>query len=676
MHAQFQFALRALVLLVGVFSSAISMSQMGASGPLGFLPPKHSTVSWPKPAKTSRFTLPKELLPFSVQQTQLGTDFWIAFPTIYEPEGNWPISCWLYLTSEQGAVANVSIPGLGLATSVNVPAGGYANVQLPTSAFLEAAEGKQNLGIHVTASQEITLYGVADELYASDGFTAWPVTNLGRRYIVGGRDAGVNKVYPSWQTVMGVVAVANDTTITVTPKTKVGPRAAGVPYQVNLNVGEVYQLIGEVGLEDVSGTIVTSNKSVAVFGGSGMSWIPLQRGTGNYLMEQQLPDHIGGTSFPITPFARRTTARYRCFGLVDNTTVMLNGSPVTAIDRGEFDEFEFSGAGIVTADHPIQLFQFANGQDYEASPEMFADPTMTTVVPSDRYLSRYVVANPATAGAVDVHFLNVIAPTTAIDTVFVDGQQVSGFTLVPGSAYSYASLEVDPGSHIVESTVPIGVTVYGWGLTDGYCFPGGMNLAPINWTIDSVDLTPNPIVGSQQGVGKVTLNAPAGPSGIQVSLSSSDTTYCRVPASVLVQPGQYEASFTFETSLTTVERQVFVTGSYGQSVKARNLTIRPNAFVEFSATPNPVLGGNMAQGKVRLAVNSVGNAVFNLTSSNTLAATVPSSVTISGGQNSKTFTITTKAVTVPQTRSFAPPGERRRRSSSSRSHQSESRDLS
>lgn len=641
-------ALRTLILIVASLTASLAAAQNWPSGGPGKIPVRHRSQPFFSIPGTSQFVLPK-LAQSSSVQTQAGTNFWLAFPMIYALPGIFDADAWLHLTSEQGAVATVSIGGLGFSTTVNVPAGGETTILLPREAFVPYGEGTHSRAIHVVASQEISVYGVGDEDWASDAFTVWPTATLGKRYVVCGRDAGMNTSENVWQTTMAVVAVSSGTVVTIIPRGEVGTRPAGVPYEVTLNSGEVYQLSGDKGIEDVSGTIVTSNKPVAVFGGTSLSWIPWTSGTGNYLMEQQLPDHIAGTSFPIVPFAGRSTARYRCFALVDNTIVSINGSPITTLDRGGYEEFQWSTAGVVTSNNPVHLFQYANGQEFEHSAEYYGDPTLTTVVPFDRFLTRYVVSSPTPMGVVEDHYLNVIAPSDSLDNVFIDGQPVTGFIQIPTSLFSYAAVSVEPGPHIVESTKPIGVYAYGWGTFDAYSSPAGMNLTPARWNIDNLDLVPNPVAGSLSGVGTVTLDAPAGPEGIQVTLTSGDTNYCRVPATVTVQPGEFEGTFTYNTSLTNVERQVLVTASIGQSVKSKNLTIRPNAFVEFSAAPNPVLGGSISVGKVRLAVNATSSAVFTLSSSNTLAATVPSSVTISAGQSLKTFNITTKPVTVPQT---------------------------
>jgi hypothetical protein len=71
----------------------------------------------------------------------------------------------------------------------------------------------------------------------------------------------------------------------------------------------------------------------------------------------------------------------------------------------------------------------------------------------------------------------------------------------------------------------------------------------------------------------------------------------------------------------------------------------PNPISSLSLSPTSVLGGSSSTGTVTLASAApTGGAVVTLTSSNTSAATVPSSVTVLAGQTSKTFPVTTLPV--------------------------------
>ncbi len=71
----------------------------------------------------------------------------------------------------------------------------------------------------------------------------------------------------------------------------------------------------------------------------------------------------------------------------------------------------------------------------------------------------------------------------------------------------------------------------------------------------------------------------------------------------------------------------------------------PNPISSLSLSPTSVVGGSPSAGTVTLAnAAPVGGALVALTSSNTSAAVVPSSITIQAGQTSGTFTVTTYPV--------------------------------
>lgn len=74
------------------------------------------------------------------------------------------------------------------------------------------------------------------------------------------------------------------------------------------------------------------------------------------------------------------------------------------------------------------------------------------------------------------------------------------------------------------------------------------------------------------------------------------------------------------------------------------------ALSSLTLNPTSVKGGDNSQGTVRLTAPAPsGGAVVSLASANTSVATVPSSVTVSAGQTSKNFTVSTRSVSSTRT---------------------------
>jgi hypothetical protein len=171
-------------------------------------------------------------------------------------------------------------------------------------------------------------------------------------------------------------------------------------------------------------------------------------------------------------------------------------------------------------------------------------------------------------------------------------------------------------------------------------------------SLTSLTLSPTSVVGgTQSSTGTVTLSGPAPAGGTVVTLSSSNTAVARVPASVTVAAGATSASVTVSTSAVSASTAVTITAAYGGVSRAATLTVTsapPPAPTLTSLTLNPtsVVGGAQSSaGTVTLSGPApAGGTVVALSSSNTAAARVASSVTVTAGASSASFTISTSAV--------------------------------
>jgi hypothetical protein len=119
-----------------------------------------------------------------------------------------------------------------------------------------------------------------------------------------------------------------------------------------------------------------------------------------------------------------------------------------------------------------------------------------------------------------------------------------------------------------------------------------------------------------------------------------------------VPQGATAATFTATAGSVTATTQVVVTASYAGVNLTATLTVNPPIVLSsISLNPDSITGGQTAAGTVTISEPAgSGGIVVKLASSNTSAATVPASVTISQGAASATFTVTaldvTKAVSV------------------------------
>jgi hypothetical protein len=419
-----------------------------------------------------------------------GTDFWLAFPGQLIPN-----QLTLFIAGDADTSGNVSIPGLSFSQNFNVTPGQVTVVELPVSAQLSATDGTEDKGIHVTALNEVTVYGLNRGPATTDAYLGLPTDILGLEYIV----LGFGNVNIVNGTEFVVAATLDNTTVTITPSVTTGTRTVGTPYNIVLNQGQAYQLRNTgAAPNDLSGTIITADKGVAVFGGHECANIP----DGNtvacdHVVEELPPTQTWGKSFVTMPLASRDNGdTFRFLAAVNGTHVTVNGTVVATLNRGQFHQRIIDSPATITSDQPILVAQYSNGCSFD--PPCGAtdgDPFMMLIPPFEQFLGQYTVSTPDQAGDTTpqfpANFVNVVAPNAAVGSVTLDGTAIppASFTAIGSSGFSGTQVSLSQGSHTLSGSLPFGAFIYGFGSFDSYGYPGGLSLAPVA-RVTSVVLTP------------------------------------------------------------------------------------------------------------------------------------------------------------------------------------------
>jgi hypothetical protein len=434
----------------------------------------------------------------------LGTNFWLAFCDMDSYD-----ELSLFISSPVGATGTVTMPGLGITYPFSVAAGAVTNIYdldpgiMIFSFDMDMVETK---GIQVTASQPISVVAMDFDPYNSAAFNCLPVPLLGTNYCVLARpadvyDGGVDDTY----SLFGIVATADNTTVTITPPPMVDLQGHTNSYQTNLMQGQTYQ-IGTWEYEytnDVTGTWIAADKPIAVFAGASEAFVPdTNTLAGNPLMQQQLPVDTWGTQALALSFAGRTNGdSYRVLAAYSNTVVTISGLVVTIVDEssspwtvttsnevvvvtnqaGQFYDIILDGPVEFQASKPIQVAQFANGCFFDGG---FGDPCEILVPPTGRYLQTNTVfslPDDHATGVFPENYLNIIVPQSATNSTWVDGSLVApaNYVAIGTSGYYGAQLSVTNDvsgatTHTVTSSQPVGVQVYGLGYYDAYGYFGGV----------------------------------------------------------------------------------------------------------------------------------------------------------------------------------------------------------
>ena len=405
-----------------------------------------------------------------VANDSLGTNFWIAF--MYMANNN---DLSLYISSPVATTGAVTIPFLGITNTFSLAAGAVTNMPIDTGVLITDYDVVEAQGINITSSHPVSVYAFGYQQAASAAFTCYATPLLGTNYCVMARPS-----YVGYSSEFAIVATADNTTVTITPSTNADLDGSLWTNPITLQQGQTYQIDGE----DVTGTLIASDKPVGVFAGASLARVPdMNTLAGNPLVQEQLPVEAWGTQALSIGFAGRTNGdSYRILAAYGNTVVTVtttNGTFTTNLTAGVFCDTNLAGPVQFQANQPIQVAHFANGHSFDGV--TYGDPCEILLLPTGRYLETNVVYTTGLdshGNPIDIatNYLNLIVAQSAVANTFVDGSTVAAtnFVAIGTSGYSGARLSVTNSVHKIISSQPVGVEVYGWGVVDAYGYFGGV----------------------------------------------------------------------------------------------------------------------------------------------------------------------------------------------------------
>jgi len=204
--------------------------------------------------------------------------------------------------------------------------------------------------------------------------------------------------------------------------------------------------------------------------------------------------------------------------------------------------------------------------------------------------------------------------------------------------------------------VPLGGRVGPARITPGYARDGFVvKLRVATASISAVQLNPSTIPGGlgARSTGTVVLSgpAPAGGADVEVSLNNTSAASLSETAAlgstiVTIPAGATTGTFTVFSSAVTTNTAVQVRATYLGSFQIAQLNVVP-WLQDLSITPNILVGGNIANGRITLAAPAPAEGVtVNLSTDTTSLVSFPNgaAVTVPAGQTSVAFPIQTQGV--------------------------------
>ncbi|MEZ4226964.1 MAG: IgGFc-binding protein [Polyangiaceae bacterium] len=325
----------------------------------------------------------------------------------------------------------------------------------------------------------------------------WPGTNeplLDRSYVtIVGTEAGTSvKVRPSWR-IKGNPPVA---------LTQPGGEIAVTlgPFDVlNLETDDATE--SEVTLADLSGSVVESDKPVAVFSGVEQTGAPIfldpaffppgststLQCCNDHLEEQIFPVESVGTKYVIARSPVRSTTSWREPDILRFVGVAETAHVTTTLPAPH-DKFILEPGQVVTtwtkdditvsADKPVTVGQILISGGYTGATAL-GDPALTVFPPVSQYKTDYVILTP---GSWKQNWTVITAEVGS--QVLLDGAPTDACAKEPainldGTTYESRRCPLMEGVHRLNGDRPFGIVMYGYGSAGSYALVGGSGVKKI-----------------------------------------------------------------------------------------------------------------------------------------------------------------------------------------------------
>ncbi len=438
----------------------------------------------------------------TIDTSNKGTRFWVAYAHSWDfYSGSNSQNMVLYLSTDaQPANVTVKVHGTNWTRTYSIPANTVITSEIMPKGGLSDArlliEGMTPRGISIESSVPITAYA---HIYASTNSGATmllPVGTYGYEYYTlnSRQDYTTTNSHSSFF----VIPSRDSTLVEITPSNPTsGGRAAGVPFTVMLNKGEVYQVLGAYlpggGTEgyDMTGSRVKSipNASgkcypIAVFAGStrtGLGCGASAGGSGDVIFQQVFPSQAWGQRYLTAPTSTSGAANsfmtniYRVMVKDPATVVTRNGVTMTGLINNRYYQFEDNVPNDIQADKPVMVAQYMSSSGACPNTSGSGDPEMFYLSPVEQSI-RATGFYRNNLSAITVNYLTLIVPTAGVASMTIDGSSTFTHTYphtTPGYTVVVQRWAAGSGQSRVQCDSAFTGIVYGLGSVESYGYNAG-----------------------------------------------------------------------------------------------------------------------------------------------------------------------------------------------------------
>lgn len=368
------------------------------------------------------------------------------------------------------------------------------------------SEEIQDRGIRLVSEKPVNVYALNWDANSADVAVIYPASSLGNEYFAICYEPHISEnkdgTYVNGRNSEFLIVATEDATSVAIVPSKVTDKLvnAGDTIKIVLNKGEVYQVQsmnhdGLTGQGDLTGSYVLADKPVAFYSGSLGTTVPADPGVSawDHLYEQIPPVPSWGRDYYAVPLKSREQDRYRIMAAQDGTVVHVDGQAPILLNRGEFSEMVLyhNQPSRIYAEKPILVVQYSQSKSIDnAYTGGNGDPFMI-VLSSSSQSKNDVTFVTYDSDQIKKYYVNVITLTEETGNLRLDGNAFqSEFSPFPNSQYSWAQLDLNPGTYRMWNTNEdrgFLAYVYGFGGVESYGYGVGFNLDLVLDLGESID---------------------------------------------------------------------------------------------------------------------------------------------------------------------------------------------
>lgn len=448
--------------------------------------------------------------PAGADTSNTGTRFWVAYghDRSFMTDNDQNLALHI-VAGQTDAHVVVKVNGTAWGKDYLVPANTALTTDMIPKAGLSDArltgEGLYPFGISIESDAPVTAYAHQYSSSTAGATLLMPVGTYGYEYRpMSARQVADANAF-SW---FYIIADNDSTTVEITPSQATnGGHAAGQPFTVTLNRGEVYQVLGAMKDQtegnDLSGSIVravqnTNGKCypVAVFSGNSYSSFACGGSGGGFgndgdnVVQQNQPVQSWGRTFMTAPSSgmadpvRLMTNIYRVLVKDPATVVKRNNTqlPLTTLINNSYYEFESRTADYIVADKPVTVAQyFTNDGSCNNAPG--GDVDMVYLTPAEQALKKATFYRNNEAG-VSYNFVTMVIHKQGLNSLLIDGSNTFSYSYNHPNRPDYVVIvrrwnAADALSTIKSDSAFTAIT-YGFGTDVSYAYNVGMHIRNLN----------------------------------------------------------------------------------------------------------------------------------------------------------------------------------------------------